>query len=81
MRTGQFLIEKNIGFKTLQQICQYLNLDRPLLNAHLSDGKIKLIEKTFTDQHFGDWLKLKLNLQRVEQENAKSLFKNLYYYS
>jgi hypothetical protein len=77
MRVTKYLVDKNIGLGSLNDMCDYLHFEHLGANNKLSDTKISLFDSTLNDQSFHEWLRVK----KIEFENARSLVQNLSYKS
>lgn len=81
MRTGEYLKEQNIGLGTINNLCDYLRLDKLKIGSKLSESKIALLDATLNSQGFQEWLQIRLSLEKIEIEVAKNIIKPLFYNS
>jgi len=81
MRTGEYLKEQNIGLGTINNLCDYLRLDKLKIGSKLSESKIALLDATLNSQGFQEWLQIRLTLEKIEIEVAKKIIKPLFYNS
>ena len=79
MKILAFIKIKNIGLRSVNEVCEFLHIEKKSINSTLNSVEVRLIEETLTQESFETWLNLKKQILRLQLKRAEILLKNLNY--
>jgi len=81
MRVGKYLTERNISLSSINNLCEFLHLNHVKMTSLLSEEKVTLLDTNIEANPFLNWLNIRLQLDKIEIEDAKNIIKPLFYNS
>lgn len=72
--------KKNLGLRTINRLCDYLNLEQMSVYSKLSNEREDLLNKTLESNEFNKWFKIRVQQDKIEESKAKQTIEILYGY-
>jgi hypothetical protein len=77
MKVLEFIKTRNISLRSLNEVCEFLHLEKKRINSKLTAVEIKLLDQTLTEESFKNWWNLKKQILSLQLKRAEMLVKNL----